>query len=172
MENYSICTYLDLSDCNKSSSAINNALDMSKSYQQDSPCYLTTMLCSILNLKDDNIYLKTIRNFRKNILEKDEKYKSLLVEYDIIGPKIAESLKNDPLRKTIADRFFNKYIVDIFYYIINNEIDKTVTLYTEMTNSLKFFYNLNNYSVTIDEINNADILKSGHGIYKKKITNQ
>ena len=200
MENCAICTYLDINDCNsdgkywcdknlerhyptdpkcskfckaygRSDSAVKNILDNSNS-NYGSGCYLTTMLCSILNLNDDNLYLKTIRNFRKNILQKDDKYKSLLVEYDIIGPKIAEALSNDPLKKTIATRFFNKYIVDIFYYIINNDIDKAIELYVEMTNSLKTFYNLNNYNVTIDEINNADILESGHGVYlKKKITN-
>lgn len=200
MENCAYCTYLDLDDvdtegrywcdknlerhpatdtkCSKfckaysrSDSAIKNAIEYSQSYISSSPCYLTTILCSILNLNDDNIYLKTIREFRKNILQKDEKYKPLLVEYDIIGPKIAECISNDPLKRKIAEIYFNKYIVDIFSLILNKQTDKAIEQYKKMTNDLKHFYKLNNYNITVEQINNADIEKSGHGKYiQKKIT--
>ena len=200
MENCAYCTYLDLENCNsdgkywcdrqlerhfandpkcssfckaysRADSAIKNAIDIAKSHQEEPLCYLTTMLCSILKLKDDNLYLKTIREFRKNVLQKDEKYKPLLVEYDIIGPKIAESLSNDPLRRKIAEVHFYKYITDIFYYIINNNTEEAVYEYKQMTNSLKSFYKLDNYSITTEQIDNADIEKSGHGKYiQKKIT--
>ena len=200
MENCGYCTYLDLSDrdcfdkywCDKNSerhyatdpkcskfckagrreqSAIDNAIDLSKSHEYNGGCYLTTILCSILKLGDDNLYLKTFRDFRKNVLQKDDKYKPLLVEYDIIGPKIAECLNNDPLSRKVADYNFNKYVVDIFYYIINNEVELAVSEYKKMTYELKYLYNLNNYTITTDTINNADINKSGHGKYiQKKIT--
>ena len=40
-----------------------------------------------------------------------------------------------------------------------------------MTNKLKNFYNINT-TISIDEIEKADIKQSGHGIYKvKRITN-
>ena len=46
-----------------------------------------------------------------------------------------------------------------------------INLYMYMTNSLSFLYNLNSITLSIEDINNADIEKSGHGIYKqKKIT--
>ena len=42
-----------------------------------------------------------------------------------------------------------------------------------MTNNLKTFYGLNNYNVSVEQIENADIEKSGHGKYiQKKITLQ
>ena len=42
-----------------------------------------------------------------------------------------------------------------------------------MTNNLKTFYGLNNYNVSVKQIDNADIEKSGHGKYiQKKITLQ
>ena len=124
------CTYLDLEDSNsegkywcdkkcerhlstdpecgsfcraysRSDGAISNAISYSKS-KTDPPCYLTTMLCNILNLPDNNIYLETIRIFRANVLQKDEKYKKLIVEYDVIGPVIANALNNDPLKEVIS----------------------------------------------------------------------
>lgn len=129
------------------------------------------MLCNILKMPDNNIYLETMRNFRKNILQKDEKYKSILVEYDIIGPKIAEALNNDPQKELIAQKYFNSFIPAIIFNINNKEYDDAVLIYKSMTNLLKSFYGLYNIDVTTLEIDNADIEKSGHGFYKvKKIT--
>lgn len=194
------CTYLDLSDSNsygefwcdkkcerhlatdiecgsfcraysRRDSSISNAIEYSNNHSSSGGCYLTTMLCNILQMKDNNIYLETIRNFRNNVLQKDNKYKNLLVEYDIIGPKIAEALANDPLKEKIANMYFNSFITTIVYLIKNNEHDKAINKYIIMTNNLKNFYGITNYNITLNEINNADIEKSGHGIYvQKKIT--
>lgn len=193
------CTYLDLStgdiygkfycekkwerhlaidlECNRfckaysrDYSTIQNAYKYSEEKSKGG-CYLTTMLCNILGMPDNNIYLKTMRNFRNNILQKDNKYKPILVEYDIIGPKIAEFLKLDPLKEKIAQKYFSLYIVPITNLINEQKYDMAVSLYMTMTNSLKFLYDLNHISISISEIDSADISKSGHGIYKtKKIT--
>jgi len=200
MANCAECTYLDLSDYNSSGaywcdkklerhlatdpecgsfcrayrrsySAISNAIDYSNSKNSGGNCYLTTMLCNILGMDDNNIYLKTIREFRNNILQKNEKYKQLLVEYDIIGPKIAEALYNDPLKDKIAKIYFENSIIPITLLINNKEYDKAINLYSKMTLNLKNFYSINNISISVEDINNADIEKSGHGKYiQKKIT--
>ena len=142
MSNYcGECTYLDLStgdiygkfycdkkwkrhlatdlDCgnfcqaySRDYSTIQNAYKYSKEHSS-SGCYLTTMLFYILRMKDNNIYLETMRNFRNNVLQKDEKYKSLLVEYDIIRTKIAQYLILDPLKEKLANTYFQKYIIPI-----------------------------------------------------------
>ena len=81
MENCACCTYLDLEDkkdgkfwCDsklerhfatdpkcgnyckaysRDNCTIKNAIEYSQSYESNSPCYLTTILCSILKLNDD-----------------------------------------------------------------------------------------------------------------------
>ena len=194
------CTYLDISDGNSNgafwcekklerhlatdiecgsfcraysrySSSINNAIEYSNSHNSSGGCYLTTMLCNILKMKDDNIYLETMRNFRNNILQKDEKYKPILVEYDIVGPKIAKALYDDPLNTKVAAIYFAKYIFNIKILIEDNQYNEAINMYTEMTTSLKSFYGIDNYNITVEEIKNTDLEKSGHGIYaKKKIT--
>lgn len=152
---------------------INNVISIARDANSSGGCYLTTMLCNILNLPDNNIYLETIRNFRKNILQKDEKYKALLVEYDIVGPVIATALANDPLKEAIAKVYLNNFIIPITKFINNKENDRAVDKYYQMTNNLKTFYGLNNYNVSVEQIDNADIEKSGHGKYiQKKITLQ
>jgi len=152
-------------------STIDNMIDHSKSRNNGGGCFLTTILCNILKMDDNNIYLNTMRNFRDNILQKDEKYKSLLVEYDIIGPKIANILNNDPLKEKVAKMFFERDIVPIVNLINSNEYEKAINAYWMMTTTIKNFYGISSFNISIDEINNADIEKSGHGKYiRKKIT--
>ena len=107
-----------------------------------------------------------MRNFRTNVLQKDEKYKRLLVEYDIIGPKISKFLENDPLNKQIALNCFNRYIVPIINYIDTNK-DMAISEYINMTNMLKGLYNIN-LEVDNKVIENAKISESGHGVYVLK----
>lgn len=164
------------SECYRFCRAYSRPSNVSDSYERYSkdkssdPCYLTTMMCSILKMSDDNVFLNTMRNFRKNILQNDEKYKELLVEYDIIGPKIASNLYNDPLRYQISANAFFKYIKPITKLIRENKNNEAIKSYIEMTNNLKAFYNINT-TITMNMIECADIKESGHGIYKtKKIT--
>ena len=96
------------------------------------------------------------------------------IERDILNHHSSKyfnfTLKN-PLKQKIAELYFIKYIKPIKFLIDNKKYDEAVNLYVIMTNSLRNLYGLNNYSITIEEINNADIEKSGHGKYiQKKIT--
>ena len=197
MANCGECTYLDISSGNssgafwcekklerhlatdiecgsfcraysRSSSSINNAIEYSNNHNSGGGCFLTTMICKLLKLQDNNIYLETMRNFRNNILQKDEKYKSLLVEYDVIGPKISNALENDIIGEKIAIACFYKYIKPITTYITNKEYENAVNLYIDMTTTLKRIYNLEGKNISIVEINNADIEKSGHVKYVQK----
>jgi hypothetical protein len=129
------------------------------------------MLCDILKMPDNNTYLETMRKFRNDILQTNDKYKNILVEYDIIGPKIANALNNDPQKETIAKKYFDAYIPAIIYNINNEKYDNAVFFYKTMTNLLKSFYGFGTSNITTLEIENANIKESGHGIYKiKKIT--
>lgn len=153
---------------NRDSSVANSAYNYSIEHTPKEGCYLTTMLCHILGMNDNNIYLETMRSFRKNILQNDEKYKSILVEYDIIGPKIAQYLMLDPLKEKLANTYFQRYIIPISKLLEEKKNNMAINLYMNMTNSLSCLYNLNSITLSIEEINNADIKESGHGIYKTK----
>ena len=156
-------------DYGRSSNVSNSYERYSKDNSSD-PCYLTTMMCSILKMDDNNPFLNTMRSFRKNVLQKDEKYKGLLVEYDIIGPIIAANLEDDPLRYQISANAFYNYIKPITKLIKNNKNEEAINCYTEMTTRLKSFYSVDT-TIDINVIECADIKESGHGIYKsKKIT--
>lgn len=153
---------------NRDSSVSNSAYNYSIEHTPKPGCYLTTILCHILGMRDNNAYLETMRSFRKNVLQTDEKYKYLLVEYDIIGPKIDQYLSIDPSKEKIANTYFQRYIIPINRLLQQNKYDMAIFLYLNMTNSLICLYNLNSMTISIEEINNADIKESGHGIYKTK----
>lgn len=155
---------------NRNSSVADSAYNYSIEHSSSSGCYLTTMICNILKFPDNNKFLNTMRDFRNNVLQNDENYKPLLVEYDIIGPKISEAISNDPLNKLIASKYLQKFIIPIVLLIEHQKTDIAVNLYKNMTNELKTLYNINS-PISNLEIDTADIKESGHGIYKvKKIT--
>ncbi len=162
LECYNFCTAYS-----RSSSEIKSAEEYSKNHSSGSSCFITTMICNILKVNDDNYYLNSLRKFRNNVLQKDEKYKSILVEYDIIGPIISKYLSKDPKRYRISANAFYKYIKPITLSIEQNNYDVAINSYMDMTNKLKNFYNID-VNIDMETINKADITLSGHGIYKQK----
>ena len=130
-----------------------------------SDCYLTTIICEILGFEDDCEILTIMRMFRNNVLQKDLRYVGLLVEYDMIGPKIAHSLKNDSDALWICKELLEHYIKPIIIYINNKNYDAAIVLYQNMTNLLKDNYAL----VDCEEVSkDYDQSKGGHGrVYTK-----
>ena len=166
--------YADEAECWRFCKAYSRSSNVAKSYreyssnkqQSISGCYITTIVCEILNLDDNNYYLNSLRKFRNEVLQKSDKYKEILVEYDVIGPLIANKLRNDSNKEIIALNLFNIGISKVVEFINKNDIIKAIKLYTDMTKLLIEGYNINRV-VSIDEINAADINNSGHGKYIK-----
>lgn len=145
-----------------------NMYEYSQSKQYTSSCYITTMLCHILHMEDNNIYLNILREFRNEILQKDIHYLPILASYDIIGPQIAKYLSLDKNKQEIANSLFHNCIIPITEDIQNNEYQKAIKKYIAMTKELASIYSIE-YQIKIEDINSMDITKSGHGIYKTKI---
>jgi len=108
-----------------------------------------------------------LREFRKRELQNNEKYRELLVDYDVIGPIIANNLKQLPNKEILAKKLFEQIKI-IVTLIINNKNFEAIKLYNSMMKSLIDRFQINN-KPTEEQIQNADINKSGHGIYVKKI---
>lgn len=144
-----------------------NMYENSRSHQS-SGCYLTTIMCNILGYPDDNYYLQTLRTFRDNVLQKDIKYYSLLVTYDIIGPIIALHLSQDKDREQIAKAMLNNYINKAVTAIEEGKINEATNIYLAMTNVLAEKYNVNTKIITINpEIIDPSTL--GHGRSRKRV---
>lgn len=129
----------------------------------DSSCYITTVVCNILGYSDKCEVLQILRNFRDNVMQKDDKYKELLFEYDTIGPEIAKCL-NDNFSKhsdiEMIEGLYEHSIKPISELIVNKEYDLAVNKYVKMTNILATFCGVERKQIMP---NNYDYENGGHG---------
>lgn len=116
-----------------------------KSY--DSDCFLATIF-SKLELSNDisDSILENFKNFRRNILEKDFKYRDLLVYHDRISPFIADAIRNtniDTIDEFLREIIFNSYLIPINEYIVSGQVDKAISYYEKMRELLIVNFSLN-----------------------------
>lgn len=147
---------------------IKKAEEVSNEYKHGGGCYITTMICNILSMKDNNIYLTQLRNFRDSYLSKNDFGIEILIQYDMVGPKIVKSLINDNGKFNISYTLFNNYIKQAVASILSNDYNKAICIYTDMTNKLMKYYDID-YSK--DNSNNFDLkdIGKGHGLVKKYV---
>ena len=135
----------------------------SGSYSSSNGCYITTIVTKLLGLGDDNELLNTLRVLRKDILQTNPKYKNILMEYDVIGPKIAEYIETD---KELYDiNVLEKYIKYCASLVKQNKFDEAVAIYTNMVNMLKEIFNIENEIVNVE---GYDYTVGGHGYVKSR----
>lgn len=99
-------------------------------------CFISSVIYQAIN-NDDNCYeLQTLRNFRDNVLLKDNKGSELVHEYYRIAPEIAYRLENkndNMLYQHIVDNYLNKTI----QHIEKQEFNQAILLYREMVEFLQ-----------------------------------
>ena len=125
-------------------------------------CYITTACCNIFRLDDDNYYLTTLRAFRNNIMKKNEKYHKMLVLYDIVGPVISKCLIKDKDKTNVAMEVMIQ-VNNACNAINNNEYDKAVDIYYNMTKNLAFRYGITIPDISDEMVSNVSIENSGTG---------
>jgi len=138
-------------------------------YTESSGCFITTVACQILGKQDNDPILNNFRNFRDNVLQKDEKYYDTLKEYDTIGPVLADCIINDKDKEKLALGIYET-LINKNELIDKKEYDLAVVVYTAMTLSLECYYGLEK---VCDQIRNNDYEEiepslSGHGIRRVK----
>ena len=109
-------------------------------------CFMRALFTKInVNTLDSKEILKKWNLFRKNILEKDNKYRDLLVYSDRISYLIADAIRNTTIES--IDEFlkviYENYIIIISNYINSNEVEKAVTRYQKMLELLIVNFSLN-----------------------------
>lgn len=152
----------------RDSGEIRRAEEFSENYNRESShCYITTMVCNIMQQRDYCYCLKVLRKFREDVLRKSTEGIELLIEYDVVGPEIASNLEKDNARLSISTTLFNNFIVPTVQCIENKCYGDAIVLYKGMTERLMNFYHIN--YIKPDNINDIDVAKCGHGglVYKK-----
>lgn len=143
--------------------------------KSSSGCFITTICCNILNMKDNDKFLNDFRSFRDNILQKNSKYYDTLKIYDTVGPIVADKINNDKDKEILAQGLYENALKPIHEHILSKDYDIAVEKYYIMTLMLINYYgykNTYNYlSTTGFGFNKEefDPKKSGHGKCKKRV---
>lgn len=126
-------------------------------------CFITTIVCDILGLPDDCEVMETLRSFRGEVLQKDERYRDILFEYDTLGPMIAKEIRNEDVG--FAAALYNVFLKPITSLIKKNKNEEAIQNYKNMTHLLEDFYCI---SLEDDIPRDYDYQIGGHGV--KKLT--
>lgn len=105
-------------------------------------CYLTTIVVECLGYGDYSSYLQTLRSFRDNVMKGNKQYEPLLVEYDTVGPVIANSIHSDAERLELSKKLMEQYIKPVCGLLGTKNYDEAVSLYKDMVFYLKNRYKL------------------------------
>ena len=123
--------------------------------------YIMTAVCQILGIEEYQKYLALGVYFREEYLEKDIiRNCNLLVNYDINGRIIANSINSDEQRKLVAEEIFNNYLLPFCQAVETGQNEVALGIYLEMFDKLKEIYRveqLNNLSETY-QVTEEDIL--------------
>lgn len=105
--------------------------------------YIATFVTETLGADICENYFTTIALFREQILEKKIiKYAAFLVEYDLYGRLIANSLKHDNQKELIAKELLFNYIIPTCLLINQEKYDEALNIYIEMFDKLKEMYHI------------------------------
>lgn len=139
-----------------------------REYGTSGGCFITTVTCGILGKDDHDPVMDSLRKFRDEILQKQDKYSDILKIYDSIGPRISCNLNHDEKREEKAEALYSK--LERFVELIDkSEYEKAAKSYVVMTLRLVSQYGMQNMYRSIRDNNfgynegEFDQKTAGHG---------
>lgn len=110
--------------------------------------HVVSAIMEKLELSDNYDCISILHNFRNNFLEKDVKYKDMLMRYDIVGPVIAKCILDDEDSIELCKKLSTDFLADIIFMIREGKNEMALAKYNEMINLLTSIYeiNINNYT--------------------------
>ncbi len=104
--------------------------------------HIVSTIFKKLDLKDSYECIALLHNFRKDYVEKDEKYNALLEEYDKLAPVIARCIDLDVDSKELCQKIAQYCLLDMLNYIKEGKKEEAVVKYVQMFNLLKEIYSV------------------------------
>ncbi len=130
-----------------------------------SPCFITTMLVNILGKGDNCHELNILRNFRDTFLQRNPYFLSMLAEYDLVGPIIANEINLLDNKEAVANAAFEKFIKPTVRQIENENYVGAINIYKLMFDYFKFSFNIPDLTPELIKNYNNEINQEqmGHG---------
>ena len=121
------------------------ALDNRYGYRPGSSSwwYIATFVRNTLGI-DTADYFITIIEFRENYLQQNLEYFNFLVEYDMYGRLLKDTLEKDPQKELIAQKLLTNYIIPITNLYKGKKYNEAFLIYSDMFYTLKELYKITN----------------------------
>lgn len=103
--------------------------------------YVTSCICDILNIKENEEYFNTFDNVC-TYMEENEEYSKLLEVYDITGPIVSSCLYNSLNSKEVAKIALEVGIKPAYNKAKEGKIDEAINTYIEMMINLEKLYGI------------------------------
>lgn len=104
--------------------------------------YITTVVLDICDYKENCEISELIKQLRNEYMEQYPEYNEILNEYDIVGPKIAECLRNENDNVAIGLNLIQKFIMPTAIYVKSGFYDEAIRIYQTMVDYLKIKYGI------------------------------
>lgn len=124
------------------------ALDRKYGYRPGSSSwwYIATFVNETLGSDICENYFTILVDFRENYLQQNLKYTNFLVQYDLYGRLLANSLAKDEQKELIARTILFDHIIPICTAIDAQNYDEAYGKYLDMFETLKNLYQIKNVS--------------------------
>jgi translation initiation factor 2 beta subunit (eIF-2beta)/eIF-5 len=97
-------------------------------------CFITTAIVEILQDDYGYVVLDKLKHFRNDVLQANPVWHAILRNYDVVGPKIADALRNDPDRLEVCKTLFRKYLNKCAMLVDSGDDVKDNTLIDDVYN--------------------------------------
>lgn len=111
-----------------------------KTANDDEECFITTACVTERGMADNCDELSTLRSLRENYMRQSQQGKSLLAEYQTLGPAVVAAISHCENRKEIYDYLFQNMITPAVAMIKNGEYQDAVDWYQGFSVELKKKY--------------------------------
>lgn len=119
-----------------SQESASNQFDSGDTTDAGSPCYLTTACVRSKNLPDNCLELKTLRDFRDNILMTNSEGRKAVKEYYKMAPEIVQAIESQENAQKIWNSVYNDIKIAVSLVRSGNP-SGAFKHYQEMTLNLK-----------------------------------
>ncbi len=126
-----------------------------------SGCYITTIMCEILGYSDDCEILTVMRAFRDEYLKLHAEYIPILLEYDQIGPKICEKIREDEDNYRLALEAMKYYLLPCASAYKSGNPLEALKIYQNMIQRLRIMYGLESFVIDINAPYDIDTVGKG-----------
>ena len=105
-------------------------------------CFITTACIEHMGLEDDCEQLNILRMFRDKLIEEDELFREIVLDYYKKAPSVVKKITESDNKDEILENLYNELVVPCVEMLKNNEIEEAKECYVSTYKKLLKTYNV------------------------------